>query len=136
MTERISASHRLRLSQADAHYGGDLVAGGRLLELIGDLATELCVRSDGDEGLLAGYSSVEFIAPVRAGDFVEVHGVIVAAGQSSRKMEFEVLRYAGPNLDVSESAADLFDEPELVVRATGTCVVKKERQRGTEGSGA
>ena len=136
MTERISASHRLRLSQADAHYGGELVAGGRLMELIGDLATELCVRSDGDEGLLAGYSSVEFLAPVRAGDFVEVHGVIVAAGQSSRKMEFEVVRYAGPNLDVSESAADLFDEPELVARATGTCVVKKERQRGTEGSGA
>ena len=136
MTERISASHRLRLSPADAHYGGDLVAGGRLMELIGDLATELCVRSDGDEGLLAGYSSVEFLAPVRAGDFIEVHGVIVAAGQSSRKMEFEVVRYAGPNLDVSESAADLFDEPELVARATGTCVVKKERQRGTEESGA
>jgi 3-aminobutyryl-CoA ammonia-lyase len=136
MSERISASHRLRLSSADAHYGGDLVAGGRLMELIGDLATELCIRSDGDEGLLAGYSSVEFLAPVRAGDFLEVHGVIVAAGQSSRKMEFEVLRYAGPRTDVSDSAADLLDEPEVVARATGTCVVKKDRQRSTEGSGA
>ena len=137
MTERISASLRLRMSSADAHYGGDLVAGGRLMELMGDVATELCIRSDGDEGLLAGYHSVEFLAPVFAGDFVEVKGIIVAAGQSSRKMEFEVLRYAGARHDVSDSAADLLDDPEVVARATGTCVVKKERQRrNPEGSGA
>lgn len=136
MTDRISASLRLRMSSVDAHYGGNLVAGGRLMELIGDVATELCIRSDGDEGLLAGYSSVEFLAPVQAGDFLEVHGVIVAAGQSSRKMEFEVLRYASPRTDVSDSAADLLDQPEVVAKATGTCVVKKDRQRSTEGSGA
>ncbi len=136
MTDRISAHHRLRLSSADARYGGNLVAGGRLLELIGDVATELAIRSDGDEGLLAGYSSVEFLAPVYAGDFVEVRGVIVAAGQTSRKMEFEVLRYAGPRADISDSAADLLNQPEVVARFTGTCVVKKERQRGTKGSGA
>ncbi len=136
MSERIGASLRVRFTPADAHYGGDLVAGGRLLELIGDLATELCIRSDGDEGLLAGYSSVDFLAPVRAGDFVEVRGVIVAAGQTSRKMEFEVLRYARPRPDVSDSAADLLDQPEVVARATGTCVVKSDRQRGREGSGA
>ncbi|HYI44632.1 MAG TPA: hotdog domain-containing protein [Actinomycetota bacterium] len=124
------------MSSVDAHYGGNLVAGGRLMELIGDVATELCIRSDGDEGLLAGYSSVEFLAPVQAGDFLEVHGVIVAAGQSSRKMEFEVLRYASPRTDVSDSAADLLDQPEVVAKATGTCVVKKDRQRSTEGSGA
>ncbi|HWL65225.1 MAG TPA: hotdog domain-containing protein [Actinomycetota bacterium] len=136
MTERISASLRIRLSSADAHYGGDLVAGGRLLELIGDVATELCIRSDGDEGLLAGYHSVEFLAPVRAGDFVEIRGVIVAAGQTSRKIECEVLRYASPRPDVSDSAADLVEHPEVVARATGTCVVKQDRQRNTEGSGA
>jgi len=136
VTDRISASLRLRMSSVDAHYGGNLVAGGRLMELIGDVATELCIRSDGDEGLLAGYSSVEFLAPVQAGDFLEVHGVIVAAGQSSRKMEFEVLRYASPRTDVSDSAADLLDQPEVVAKATGTCVVKKDRQRSTEGSGA
>lgn len=113
------------------------MAGGRLMELIGDLATELCIRADGDEGLLAGYHSVEFLAPVFAGDFVEVKGIIVAAGQSSRKMEFEVLRYAGARADISDSAADLLDEPEVVARAVGTCVVKKERQRrNPEGSGA
>ncbi len=136
MSERIGASLRVRLSAVDAHYGGDLVAGGRLLELIGDLATELCIRSDGDEGLLAGYSSVDFLAPVRAGEFIEVRGVVVAAGQTSRKMEFEVLRYARPRPDVSDSAADLLDQPEVVARATGTCVVKSDRQRGREGSGA
>ncbi len=130
MSEPIQATHRLRLSQADAHYGGGLVAGARLLELCGDLATELCIRSDGDEGLFAGYSSVEFLAPVRAGDFVEVRGSIIRAGQTSREMSFEVVRYAVARPDVSDSAADIVDEPEPVARATGTCVVKKDRQRG------
>lgn len=129
---QISATHRLRLSQADAHYGGGLVAGARLLELFGDLATELCIRSDGDEGLFAGYSDVSFLAPVSAGDFVEVRGSIVRKGRTSREMQFEVVRYAVGRPDVSESAADILDEPEPVARATGTCVVKQDRQRGSD----
>ncbi|MDQ3645761.1 MAG: 3-aminobutyryl-CoA ammonia lyase [Actinomycetota bacterium] len=129
MTDQVRASHRMRLSNADAHYGGNLVAGGRLMELFGDVATELCVRSDGDEGLFAGYSSVEFLLPVHAGDFVEVRGTITRIGSSSREMVFEVLRYARPQPEISDSAADLLDDPEVVARATGTCVVKSERQR-------
>ena len=121
--------HRLRLAQADAHYGGGLIAGGHLLELVGDVATELCVRSDGDEGLLAGYSSVEFTAPAYAGDFVEVLGEIVRMGNTSREMRFEVFRYAQSRADISDSAAEALDEPELLVRATGTCVVRKHLQR-------
>ena len=119
----------MRLSQADAHYGGGLVAGGRLMELFGDVATELCIQSDGDEGLLAGYSSVEFLRPVYAGDFVEVRGKITRMGRTSREMAFEVLRYAGARSDVSDSAADLLEQPEVVARATGTCVVPSDRQR-------
>ena len=130
MSDDIEVVHRLRLSQNDAHYGGEIVAGGRLMELFGDAATELCIRSDGDEGLLAGYSSVEFLAPVRAGDLVEVRARLIRRGSSSREMDFEVWRYAAPRPDVSDSAADLLTEPELVAKATGTCVVKKDRQRG------
>jgi 3-aminobutyryl-CoA ammonia-lyase len=122
-------SLRLRLSQADAHYGGDLVAGGRLMELFGDVATELCIRTDGDEGLLAGYSSVQFLRPAHAGDFIEARGKLVKQGKSSRQMEFEIVRYARPRPDISDSAADLIGDPELVARATGTCVVKQDRQR-------
>ena len=125
----ISATHRMRLSQADVHYGGDVIAGAKVMELFGDVATELCIRSDGDEGLFAGYSAVEFLAPLRAGDFVEVRGSIVRAGQTSREMSFEVVRYARARSDISDSAADLLEAPETVARATGTCVVKKERQR-------
>lgn len=128
----ISATHRLRLSQADAHYGGGLVAGARLLELFGDLATELCIRSDGDEGLFAGYSDVRFLAPVRAGDFVEVRGRITRTGRTSREMQLEVVRYAVARPDVSDSAADVLGEPEPVATATGTCVVKQDRQRGSD----
>ena len=125
----VAATLRVRLSAADAHYGGGLVAGAKVMELFGDVATELCIRSDGDEGLFAGYSSVEFLAPLQAGDFIEVRGSIVRAGQTSREMAFEVYRYAGGRPDISDSAADLLAEPELVARATGTCVVKKDRQR-------
>ena len=126
------ASLRLRLSQADAHYGGGLVAGGRLMELFGDVATELCIRSDGDEGLFAGYSSVEFLLPLYAGDFIEVTGEILRTGNTSREMQFEVLRYARSRQDLRDSAADLLSTPELAARATGTCVVPKDKQRGAD----
>jgi 3-aminobutyryl-CoA ammonia-lyase len=125
----IKATHRMRLGRSDAHYGGGLVAGAKLMELFGDIATELCIRSDGDEGLFAGYSSVEFLAPLYAGDFIEVTGRITKQGKTSRTMVFEVLRYAQSRPDVSDSAADLLGDPEVVARAEGTCVVKEDRQR-------
>ncbi len=131
MSEHDEVSHRLRLSQADAHYGGNLVAGGRLMSLFGDVATELCIRTDGDEGLFAGYSSVEFLAPLHAGDFIEVRGRITRMGETSREMEFQVFRYAHSRPDVSDSAADFEEVPVLAARATGTCVVKRDRQRET-----
>ena len=127
--KEIETVHRCRLSPADAHYGGDLVAGAHLMELFGDVATELCIRSDGDEGLFAAYSNVEFLGPLHAGDFIEVRGRITRSGNTSREMDFEVFRYARPRPDISDSAADLLEDPELVARATGTCVVKKDRQR-------
>ena len=125
----IRASLRVRMSEVDAHYGGGLVSGARVLELVHDVATELCIRSDGDEGLFAGYSSVEFLAPVRAGDFLEASGEIVRIGGSSREMNFTVVRYAHQRPDISDSAADLDETPEPVLRATGTCVVRKKDQR-------
>ncbi len=128
----ITASLRLRLSQADAHYGGNLVAGGRLMELFGDVATELCIRSDGDEGLFAGYSSVDFVLPVYAGDFIEARGRIVRRGSTSREMELTAIRYARPRPDLSDSAAEVLGEPQTVARARGTCVVKKDRQRASD----
>ncbi|MGH2685399.1 MAG: hotdog domain-containing protein [Actinomycetota bacterium] len=120
---------RLRMSQTDAHYGGNLVAGAKMMELFGDVATELAIRQDGDEGLLAGYESVEFLKPVYAGDFLEVTGRVVKVGNTSRRCEFEVRRYAVPRYDISDSAADLLPEPEVVARAVGTFVVRKEQQR-------
>ena len=130
MTDEMpSCTLRMRMSQTDAHYGGNLVAGAKMMELFGDVATELAIRQDGDEGLLAGYESVEFLKPVFAGDFLEVTGRVVAVGSSSRKCEFEVKRYAVPRYDISDSAADLLPEPEVVTRAVGTFVVKKDHQR-------
>ena len=129
MTEPISATHRLRLGQADAHYGGGLVSGGRLMELLSDVATELCIRAYRDEGLFAGYSDVRFLKPCHAGDFLEVRGQIESRGTTSLRMSFTIERYAGPSPDVSESAADLLSRPEVVLTAEGTCVVPAAKQR-------
>ena len=120
---------RVRMSQADAHYGGNLVDGARLLQLFGDVATELLVRHDGDEGLLRAYDSIEFLAPVHAGDTVEATGEITRVGETSRAMRFEARRVIAPRPDLSDSAAEVLAEPVVVCRATGTCVVPKARQR-------
>jgi 3-aminobutyryl-CoA ammonia-lyase len=120
---------RMRMSQADAHYGGSLVDGARMLQLFGDVATELLIRHDGDEGLFRAYDQVEFLAPVYAGDYVEATGEITKVGRTSRAMRFEVRKVIVPRPELSDSAADLLAEPVVVCRATGTCVVPKDKQR-------
>ena len=120
---------RVRMSAHDAHYGGNLVDGAKMLELFGDVATELLIRRDGDEGLFCAYDMVEFKAPVYAGDFIEASGEIVSEGNTSRKMVFEARKVIAPRPDVNDSAADVLDEPVVVCRASGTCVVPKDKQR-------
>lgn len=121
--------HRRRLSSGDAHYGGSLVDGAHALMLFGDVATELLVRRDGDEGLFRAYDDVEFLAPILAGDFIEVRGRIDRDGKTSRHMQFECVVYARARPDVSGSAADLLGEPIVAVRASGTCVTPADKQR-------
>jgi 3-keto-5-aminohexanoate cleavage enzyme len=119
------------MSAHDAHYSGELVDGARLLSLFGDLATELLIVLDGDEGVFRAYESVEFVAPVFVGDFIEATAELVRIGATSREMRFEAkkvmtnLRRPG----VASSAADVLLEPLVVCRATGTCVTPQELQR-------
>jgi len=100
-----------------------------MLALFGDIATELLIRNDGDEGLFRAYDAVEFLAPVYAGDFIEVTGEIVESGNTSRKMLFEAKKVIAPRPDISDSACDVLETPITVCRASGTCVVPKEKQR-------
>lgn len=125
---------RVRMSSKDAHYGGNLVAGARMLELFGDVATELLIRHDGDEGLFVTYSDVQFTAPVYGGDFIEAVGKIIEVGNSSRKMEFEARKVIGtPKEDfLPASAKDPLEIPIVVAKASGVCVVPKGRQRNRE----
>lgn len=123
---------RQRMGYQDAHYGGQLVDGARMLALFGDAATELLIRHDGDEGLFAGYETVEFKAPVYAGDYIEIHAKITRIGNTSRAMEFHAYKVIRANVDPAvSSAADVADPPELVCYAKGTCVVPKALQRVT-----
>lgn len=120
---------RVRMSAGDAHYGGNLVDGAKMLQLFGDVATELLIRHDGDEGLFVGYDDVEFLAPVYAGDYIEAVGKIVKVGNSSRKMEFEARKVIKPRPDLNDSACDVLEDPIVVCKASGTCVVPKDKQR-------
>jgi len=125
----IEATLKVRMSMHDAHYAGNLVDGARMLNLFGDVGTELSIRYDGDEGLFRSYSSVEFLAPVYAGDFIEAKGRIVRVGNTSRTIEFEAWKIITPEPEAGETAARVLDEPILVCKATGTCVTLKARQR-------
>jgi 3-aminobutyryl-CoA ammonia-lyase len=127
--ENLKALIRMRMSSHDAHYGGNLVDGARMLQLFGDVATELLIRNDGDEGLFRAYDNVEFLAPVFAGDYIEAEGEIVQCGNSSRKMIFEARKVIIPRTDINDSAADILETPIVVCRASGTCVVPKDKQR-------
>ncbi|MBS5788187.1 3-aminobutyryl-CoA ammonia lyase [Clostridioides mangenotii] len=120
---------RMRMSSQDAHYGGNLVDGAKMLQLFGDIATELLIQNDGDEGLFRSYDSVDFLAPVFAGDYIEAVGEIVKVGNSSRKMVFEARKVIIPRTDISGSAAEVLEEPIVVCKASGTCIVPKDKQR-------
>jgi 3-aminobutyryl-CoA ammonia-lyase len=127
--EKITSLIRLRMSAHDAHYGGNLVDGARMVQLFGDVATELLIKLDGDEGLFKAYNMVEFKAPVYAGDYIEAYGEITAIGNTSRKMKFEARKIIAPRPDINDSACDVLTEPVVVCIAEGTCVTPKDKQK-------
>lgn len=123
----LQVTHRRYVPYAEAHYGGNLVDGAYMLGLFGDVATELCIRTDGDEGLFASYSDVQFVAPVHAGDVVEVSAHLVGVGRRSRTLTFQARVLARGRPDVGPSAATLLDPPLVCTTATGTVVVPPTR---------
>lgn len=120
---------RVRMGNGDAHYGGSLVAGAKVLGLFGDAATGLLITTDGDEGLFVAYQEVRFLAPVYAGDFLEVRAAVTKTGRTSRTMKFEAWKIIAAQPELGSSAADLLPQPILVAEALGTCVVPANRQR-------
>ncbi|MGH3980654.1 MAG: acyl-CoA hydrolase [Pseudonocardiaceae bacterium] len=123
LVEGFTVTHRRYVPHSDAHYGGGLVEGAYCLRLFGDVATELAIRTDGDESLLAGYTGVELLAPVRAGDVLEASVTLTRIGTRSRGLDFEARVLCRANPQRGPSAADVLDPPLIVARATGTTVV-------------
>jgi 3-aminobutyryl-CoA ammonia-lyase len=119
----LTVTHRRYVPYSHAHYAGNLVDGAYCLGLFGDVATELCIRSDGDEGLFASYSDVQFRSPVRAGDVLEVSAELVAVGTRSRTLHFRASVVGRGRPDLSASAAEMLDEPVVATTATGVVVV-------------
>ena len=121
---------RVRMSAHDAHYGGELVAGAKTLELFGDIVTEVAIRHDGDEGLFRAYKEIEVLAPVYAGDYLEVTGKLLKVGSTSRTVELIAKKVIAASRDPNhDSQADVLDEPITVVRAIGITVTPKDKQR-------
>jgi 3-aminobutyryl-CoA ammonia-lyase len=119
----LTVIHRRYVPYAHAHYAGSLVDGAYALGLFGDAATEVCIRADGDEGLFASYSDVQFRAPIRAGDVVEVVATVTRVGTRSRTIDFECRVVCRGRPDRSESAAEVLEPAVVAVTATGTVVV-------------
>ena len=122
----LTVVHRRYVPYSHAHYAGSLVDGAYGLGLFGDAATELCIRSDGDEGLFASYSDVQFLAPVRAGDCVEVTATLTRVGTRSRTVEFRLTVVTRGAPERGPSAAEVLPGPVLATTATGTVVVPYE----------
>jgi len=126
--DKITSMIRVRMSHKDAHYGGNLVDGAHIVHLFGDVATELLIKLDGDEGLFLKYTDIQFLAPTYAGDYIEAHGEIYDIGNTSRKMRFEAKKVVAARPDVSPSAAEFLKEPVVVCKAEGICVTPKAQQ--------
>ncbi|QFZ20080.1 3-aminobutyryl-CoA ammonia lyase [Saccharothrix syringae] len=127
LTEGFAVTHRRYVPHSHAHYGGSLVDGAYGLGVFGDVATELLIRTDGDEGLFAGYTAVEFLAAVRAGDVVEATATLVRIGNRSRELEFELRVVCRSAPERGPSAADVLDPPLVATRARGTVVTPATR---------
>jgi len=125
LVEGFQVTHRRYVPHSHAHYGGNLVDGAYGLGMFGDVATELLIHTDSDEGLFAGYSSVEFAAPIQAGDVVEATATLVRIGKRSREIEFEARVVCRSAPERGPSAADVLAEPIVVTRARGTVVAPK-----------
>lgn len=123
LVEGFTVSHRRYVPHAHAHYGGNLVDGAYSLGLFGDVATELCVRTDGDEGLFAGYAEVRFVAPVLVGDVIEASATLARIGRRSRTVSFEARVVCRADPQAGPSAARVLDPPLVVTTAVGTVVV-------------
>ncbi len=119
----LTVTHRRYVPYSHAHYAGNLVDGAYALGLFGDVATEVCIRTDGDEGLFASYSDVQFKAPMKAGDVLEVTATVTRVGTRSRTIDFAARVVCRGRPDKGESAAEVLDEPIVAVTATGTVVV-------------
>jgi 3-aminobutyryl-CoA ammonia-lyase len=119
----LTVRHRRYVPYSHAHYGGNLVDGAYVLALFGDVATEVCIRTDGDEGLFAGYDEVRFRAPVRAGDVIETTATVTRMGSRSRTLDFTAAVVCRAAPERGPSAAAALTEPIIAVTARGTVVV-------------
>ena len=112
----LTVTHRRYVPYSHSHYGGNLVDGAYVLGLFGDVATEVSIRTDGDEALFASYDQVQFVAAVQAGDVLEVSATVTRVGRRSRALTFEARVTCRARPDRAPSAAEVLAERTLAPR--------------------
>ena len=131
--------HHVMRRGADGHYVGGLVNGARIVDMWGDVGTELMVYVDGDISLFLGYKNIKFTAPVYVGDFMEYHGWIEKVGNQSYTCHFEAWKVAtmldrtdADMTGIAHTAATACVPPVLCGEATGSLYIAKKDQRGPQ----
>lgn len=123
---------RLRIPPEEAHYGGDLVSGAKLMELFGDAMTLLAISNCSDEGLLKSWENVEFEEQVFPGDYIRIAAKKVST--SVLQEEYELFAYREVESRDSDTAdCVLLEPPQLVAQAQGTFVLPYKKVKDSNG---
>lgn len=118
----------VRMSSRDAHYGGGIVAGARILELFGDAATGLTAVADANEGLLQSWENVEFVQPVHPGDFIQVEAKVVKKTRMRRFIDVAAFRLVR-GLSSADALVEKVEPPERIASAKGVMVIPYSQAR-------
>ena len=131
--------HKFMMKGSDGHYVGGLVNGARIVDVWGDVGTELMVLADGDISLFLGYKDIQFTAPVYVGDFMEYHGWIEKVGSCSYTCKFEAYKVVtmldrtdADMTNIEHTAATACVPPMLCGTAIGSLYIAKKDQRGPQ----
>lgn len=112
----------VRVNSRDAHYGGNVVAGARVLELFGDAVTGLTAVESGNEGLLTSWTEVKFLKTVHPGDFLQVTAEVVKKKNLRRFVRLTADRFIR-GLAAEDASVETVEPAERVAEADGIIVI-------------
>lgn len=112
---------RLRMSSKDVFYAGGIVNGSRSITIMGDVATRLMIKSDGNEGRCLGFDKIRLYNSIFAGDYLEVIARVIGVEGKKKKIQCRTFKVAyNPNIPEQVSAIDVLENPILCTEFVAT----------------